>query len=78
MDWSAPNYVVELDRQEQRMVLHEPAECQYSGKGTGIPLVIAGAMPFVRLSVSVTPGKAANGLISGGLPWTAHTRDGSS
>ncbi len=55
-------YVVELDWQDQRMALHEPSEYRYSGKGAEVPLVVAGGMPFVRLQVSVSRGKAVEGL----------------
>jgi hypothetical protein len=55
-------YVVELDWQERRMALHEPAAFQNSGKGMEVPLIIAGGMPFVRMQVSVVRGKPVEGL----------------
>lgn len=55
-------YVVELDWEQRRMALHEPAAYRYSGEGAVVPLVLAGGMPFIRLQVYLPGMQPIEGL----------------
>jgi hypothetical protein len=55
-------YVVELDWETGRMSLHEPASYRYSGPGARVPLIVAGGMPLVQVTVSVPGAEPAEGL----------------
>jgi hypothetical protein len=55
-------YVTELDWKAGRMALHEPASFRYSGGGAEVPLIVAGGMPFVRMTVSVPRAAPVEGL----------------
>ncbi len=46
-------YVTEIDWKAGRMKFHEPESYRYSGNGAEVPLIVAGGMPFVRMTVSV-------------------------
>lgn len=55
-------YVVELDWEERKMILHEPGAYRYAGKGTSLPLIVAGGMPFLKATVSVPGAKPVEGV----------------
>ncbi|MEJ2189295.1 MAG: aspartyl protease family protein [Acidobacteriota bacterium] len=49
-------YVVEIDPEEQRLLLHDPRTYSYRGEGEELPLEIVDRRPVVKASVVVDPG----------------------
>lgn len=47
-------FVNEIHYDDERLVLHDPAAFQYSGKGTAIPFTLAGTVPAVRMKLDDT------------------------
>ena len=44
-------FVVEIDFDAGTLVLHDPARFQYAGKGTAVPLTLAGNIPVVKATL---------------------------
>ena len=55
-------YVVELDWEQQSFRFHDPRQFRYSGKGTAVPLIVAGGMPFLRVQISVPGVEPVEGI----------------
>jgi len=41
-------FVIEIDYDQQTLTLHDPRTFKYAGKGTGVPITLAGSIPVVQ------------------------------